>query len=76
MVAKLMGIECRAILTRMSTPIGYYVGNSLEILESINCLKGIGPSDLQNLVELIGRHLYAYVHLFTRSFVLITYREP
>lgn len=49
-----MGIECRAIMTKMSAPIGNRVGNSLEIIESINCLKGQGPSDLQTLVELIG----------------------
>jgi len=59
LVAKLMGIECRALMTRMSAPIGNYVGNSLEILESINCLKGKGPSDLQTLLELIGNY-YVY----------------
>lgn len=57
-MAKLLGIECRALMTRMSEPIGNYVGNSLEILESINCLKGKGPSDLQTLIELIG--IYSY----------------
>lgn len=49
-----MDIECRAIMTRMSTPVGNYIGNSLEILESINCLKGEGPKDLHTLVETIG----------------------
>ncbi|XP_022182874.1 thymidine phosphorylase-like isoform X2 [Myzus persicae] len=62
LVAKLMGIECRALMTRMSAPIGNYVGNSLEILESINCLKGKGPSDLQTLLELIGGHLLEMTH--------------
>lgn len=41
-------------MTRMSTPVGNYIGNSLEILESINCLKGEGPRDLETLVETIG----------------------
>lgn len=50
-------------MTRMSAPIGNYVGNSLEILESINCLKGKGPSDLQTLVETIGMHISIF--LFT-----------
>lgn len=58
-----MGIECRALMTRMSAPVGNYVGNSLEILESINCLRGNGPSDLQDLVELIGIYIYIlYFH--------------
>ncbi|XP_060872238.1 thymidine phosphorylase-like [Metopolophium dirhodum] len=62
LVAKMMGIECRVLMTRMSAPIGNYVGNSLEILESINCLRGKGPSDLQALVELIGGHLLEMTH--------------
>lgn len=53
-----MGIKCRALMTKMSAPIGNYVGNSLEILESINCLKGETPGDLQTLVELIGIFIY------------------
>jgi len=57
-VAKLLGIECRVLMTKMSAPIGNYVGNSLEILESINCLKGKGPSDLQTLIELIGIYIF------------------
>lgn len=59
-MAKLLGIECRVLMTRMTAPIGYYVGNSLEILESINCLKGKGPSDLQTLVETIGNYIFKY----------------
>lgn len=51
-----MGIECRAILSRMSTPVGNYVGNSLEILESIYCMKGVETNSLQTLVELIGKY--------------------
>ncbi|XP_060849257.1 thymidine phosphorylase-like isoform X1 [Rhopalosiphum padi] len=62
LVAKLLGIECRVLMTKMSAPIGNYVGNSLEILESINCLKGKGPSDLQTLIELIGGHLLEMTH--------------
>ncbi|VVC39760.1 Pyrimidine-nucleoside phosphorylase, conserved site,Glycosyl transferase family 3, N-terminal [Cinara cedri] len=61
-VAKLLGIESRVLMTRMSSPIGNYVGNSLEILESINCLKGKGPSDLHTLVETIGGHLLEMTH--------------
>ncbi|XP_050434287.1 thymidine phosphorylase-like [Adelges cooleyi] len=56
-VAKMMGIYCRVLLTRMSAPVGNYVGNSLEIIESIECLQGKGPSDLRTIVENIGGHL-------------------
>lgn len=49
-----MGIECRVLMTRMTAPIGHSVGNSLEIIESVDCLKGNGAGDLQTLVESIG----------------------
>lgn len=55
----MMGIKCRVIMSRMSAPIGDCVGNSLEILESINCLRGElnNSSNLQALVEIIGIYI-------------------
>jgi pyrimidine-nucleoside phosphorylase len=38
-----------ALLTNMSEPLGRAVGNSLEIIESIETLKGNGPKDLTDL---------------------------
>src|SRR5882724_6709310 len=40
------GVNTRAILTDMNTPLGRAAGNSLEVKESVECLEGNGPADL------------------------------
>ncbi len=44
------GVNTRAVLTDMNTPLGTAVGNWLEVKESVNCLDGNGPEDLRQLV--------------------------
>ncbi len=39
-VAAKSGLKCRVLLTNMDQPLGYAAGNSLEIVESIEILKG------------------------------------
>ncbi|XP_014665265.1 PREDICTED: thymidine phosphorylase-like [Priapulus caudatus] len=54
-----MGVKTVALLTNMNNPIGFAVGNHLEVIEAIRCLHGNGPADLQYLVgQLGGRLLY------------------
>jgi pyrimidine-nucleoside phosphorylase len=44
-----MGKPTTAILTRMDEPLGHMIGNSLEVIESIDCLRGKGPADLMEV---------------------------
>lgn len=46
-----------ALLTDMETPLGCAVGNSLEVIEAIETLKGNGPKDLEELCCTIAAYL-------------------
>ncbi|XP_078091837.1 thymidine phosphorylase isoform X2 [Mustelus asterias] len=52
-----LGVRTAAVLSRMDSPIGRCVGNSLEVIESIDCLKGKGLKELETLVTCLGSHL-------------------
>ncbi len=43
------GLETRALLTDMSTPLGRTVGNAVEVEESLEVLAGGGPADVVEL---------------------------
>ncbi len=42
------------IVTNMDQPLGYAVGNSIEIIESIETLKGNGPQDILDVTFALG----------------------
>ncbi|KAM8908169.1 thymidine phosphorylase isoform 1-T6 [Spinachia spinachia] len=53
-VGKGLGMRTAAVLSRMDAVIGQCVGNSLEVIESLETLKGKGPADLMELVTTLG----------------------
>lgn len=44
-IGKGVGMQCMALITDMNQPLGRAIGNALEIQESIDVLKGNGPTD-------------------------------
>jgi pyrimidine-nucleoside phosphorylase len=52
------GVRTEAVITGMDSPLGRAVGNALEVIESIEVLKGGGPPDLIEVtLELASRML-------------------
>lgn len=52
-----VGKEVIAFITDMSQPLGYTVGNKLEVLEALETLQGQGPEDLTTLCREIGSYM-------------------
>lgn len=44
-----LGRPVRALITDMNQPLGRMIGNSLEVIECIDCMHGRGPADVREL---------------------------
>ncbi len=53
-VGRRMGVATTALLTDMNQPLGRLAGNAVEVAESLDILRGGGPSDVRELVLELG----------------------
>jgi pyrimidine-nucleoside phosphorylase len=56
-IGKADGKKTIAVVTDMSQPLGFAVGNSLEVIEAIETLKGKGPKDITELALHLASHM-------------------
>ncbi|MBR3969007.1 MAG: thymidine phosphorylase [Clostridia bacterium] len=58
-IGKLCGRKTTALITDMNTPLGFAVGNSLEVIEAIDVLKGKQKGDLYEISIALAGNMIA-----------------
>ena len=56
-IGKRAGKRMRALITDMDRPLGYAIGNALEVVEAVQTLQGNGPEDLTQLCIALAAHI-------------------
>ena len=56
-IGRRAGKRIRALITDMDRPLGNAIGNSLEVMEAIETLKGNGPADFTELCVALATHM-------------------
>ncbi len=61
-IGKHMKRKVVALITNMDQPLGRYIGNALEIVETLDILKGRGPEDTTELTLRLGAYMLKSVN--------------
>lgn len=56
-IGKRANLEVECVFTDMNEPLGYAVGNNLEIIEAIESLNGKMPKDVEKVVLEVGSYM-------------------
>src|SRR5918996_1348579 len=58
------GVKTSALLTNMGTPLGRTAGNGLEVIESVESMRGKGPPDLMEVTLALAREMLDLVGVY------------
>lgn len=61
-IGKNVGRKTVAVISDMNQPLGLSVGNSLEVIEAMDVLKGEGPEDVRKLCIILGKYMVNYAN--------------
>ena len=56
-IGKNAGKKMVALITNMDRPLGYAIGNSLEVIEAVETLNGRGPEDFTEVCMTLAAHM-------------------
>lgn len=59
-IGTMAGKKTAAVITDMDQPLGYAIGNSLEVIEAIDTLNGNGPKDFKEVVFALGSQMLQF----------------
>lgn len=62
-IGKIAGKKIVAVLTNMDEPLGFAVGNILEVVEAINCLKEQWPADVKEVVYELASYMLLFAEV-------------